>query len=483
MSCVNLQHHLADPMQATVPDSAGDRQMPGPSDRPGLSRRGFAGASMGLATMALSACGADPQTELAVGRPPSGEAAFQALRSSGAQVVVAGEKLNVDLLRRFYERHDYARVWATRPAQAEALAKAVLRSGEHGLDPELFFGSLLQRRDTFPPLRRELLLTHAVLTYAEALAFGAVPLDRRKASEALTPDPVDVAAVLDTAIGARDPVAAIEGLAPGTTSYQALREALRRNRPATPAARLRQIEVNLERQRWLPRALPPDRVWVNLTDQRLVLYRAQQPVFTTRVIVGEEVDRKQSPEFRAQIEAGFFNPPWIIPQDIVAADILPRLDREPDYLERHNMVMRPNGEIEQRPGPDAGLGVVMFDMPNRFDVYLHDTPDKHLFTRDNRRISNGCIRVQNPLEFAALLMRQPVDSFEPVLATGRTTRRRLPTPMPVFLVYQTAFAGPTGGLEFRPDFYNRDADLWRQLQKRPQDRESGPLAGRLPIRA
>lgn len=422
------------------------------------------------AATALGACSADRGPEPVAARAPGGDAPFSALRDSGTQVVVAGEKLDTALLRRFYERHDFARVWANRPAQAEALANAVLRAGDHGLDPELFHGSLLQRRDTFPPLRRELLVTHAALTYAEALAFGAVPPDRRKASEALTPDPLDVTEVLDAGIARRDPVAAIEALAPATPAYQSLREALRRNRPGAPTARLRQIEVNLERQRWLPRALPPDRVWVDVTDQRLVLYRAQQPVFSTRVIVGEPVERKQSPELRALIEASFFNPPWVIPRDIVEADILPRISREPDYLERNNMVLRPNGEVEQRPGPDAGLGVVMFDMPNRFDVYLHDTPDKHLFGRDNRRISNGCIRVQNPLEFAALLMRQPVESFEPVLATGRTTRRKLPAPMPVFLVYQTAAAGAGGAVEFRPDFYNRDADIWQQLQKRPQPR-------------
>jgi murein L,D-transpeptidase YcbB/YkuD len=449
------------------------------SARHQVSRRGFVGGAAALAaSTALGACSADRGLESVVLRAPPAEAAFRGLRDSGAEVVVAGEKLDTTLLRRFYERHDFVRVWATRPAQAEALANAVLRAGDHGLDPELFHGSLLRRRDSFPPLRRELLLTHAALTYAEALAFGAVPPDRRKSGEALTPDPLDVTEVLDAGIAGRDPVAAIEALAPATPVYRSLREALRRNRPGTPPARLRQIQVNLERQRWLPRALPPDRVWVNITDQSLTLYRAHQPVFATRVIVGEAVERKQSPEFRAVIEAGFFNPPWVVPRDIVEADILPRVSREPDYLERNNMVLRPNGEVEQRPGPEAGLGRVMFDMPNRFDVYLHDTPDKHLFDRDNRRISNGCIRVQHSLEFAALLMRQPVRSFEPVLATGHTTRRKLPAPIPVFLVYQTAFAGPRGTLEFRPDFYNRDADIWQQLQKRPPERSLQARADR-----
>ncbi len=76
------------------------------------------------------------------------------------------------------------------------------------------------------------------------------------------------------------------------------------------------------------------------------------------------------------------------------------------------MVMLANGEVEQLPGPDAGLGLIMFDMPNRFDVYLHDTPDRDIFSRENRRISHGCIRVQNPRDFAALLMEQPIDAID-----------------------------------------------------------------------
>jgi murein L,D-transpeptidase YcbB/YkuD len=185
-------------------------------------------------------------------------------------------------------------------------------------------------------------------------------------------------------------------------------------------------------------------------------------------VVGQEVERSQSPEFRAMIEASFFNPPWVIPSDIVTAEILPKILQDPDYLTRNNMVLRPNGEVEQQPGPEAGLGYIMFDMPNRFDVYLHDTPARYIFNRVNRRISHGCIRVQNPREFAALLMRQPIDTINEGIAVGSTTRNSLPVPVPVFVTYQTAFVDADGTLQFRPDFYNRDASIWRQLQGRPQ---------------
>lgn len=404
---------------------------------------------------------------------PSREDDLTRLRD-GADPIVAGEVLDGPLLRRFYARRGFEPVWPDREAHARAFLETVLRAADHGLDPELFHASLLRRMSMFPPLRRELLLSHAVLTYAQALAFGAIPPGRRTGHEDLSPEPVDVTAVLDASLGKSDPVAVIEGLAPATPTYRTLREALRHHRSGDiagtgAAERRHMIEANLERQRWLPRHLPADRVWVNVPDQRLVLFRDDHPVFSTRVVVGDVVERKQSPEFRTKIEAAFLNPPWIIPPDIVEAEILPQLRRDPAFLTRNNIVLRPNGEAEQAPGPSAGLGVIMFDMPNRFDVYLHDTPDKAAFDRENRRISNGCIRVEKPLEFAALLMDETLDVLHGKVAAGATIRKPVPEPVPVFVLYQTAFASEERGLEMRPDFYGRDAAVWHRLQKRPPE--------------
>ncbi|MFM7609500.1 MAG: L,D-transpeptidase family protein, partial [Alphaproteobacteria bacterium] len=233
----------------------------------------------------------------------------------------------------------------------------------------------------------------------------------------------------------------------------------------------RVIEANLERQRWLPRELPADRVWVNVPDQQLVLYRDDRPVFVTRVVVGDPTDRKQSPELSTVIESALFNPPWIIPHDIVEADIRPMLKQDPLYLVKNKITLLPNGDARQAPGPQAGLGAVMFEMPNRFDVYLHDTPDKEAFGRDNRRLSNGCIRVQNPLELASLLMDEPMELIQKKVATGDTVRKSLPEPMPVFLLYHTALAAPGRDVEIRPDFYGRDEALWMRLQKRAPEQD------------
>ncbi len=404
------------------------------------------------------------------------------LINSASELVVGGERLNVGLLRRFYARHGFAPVWTIRQVQANSLMNAVLRAGDHGLAPELFHANLLRAAANLPPLDRELLLSDAFLSYADALARGVMPVERRRDDEALTPTPIDVTAALDAVIGSPDPAAAIETLAPTTPTYRLLRQALQNFQAGVPgggktaAPRLREIEVNLERERWLPRRLPTDRVWVNVADERVVLYRDDRPVFSTRVIVGQDERRNQSPEFQATIDGILFNPPWNIPQDITTDEILPKASRDPNYLAQHNMVMLPNGGLQQLAGSNSGLGQLMFEMQNRFDVYLHDTPSKNLFSRDNRRISHGCIRVENPRELAALLMQQPVDAIDQTIATGNTTRSGLPTPVPVFVVYETAFADVDGRLQFRADVYGRDAEIWQYLnpERRPVAEREAP---------
>jgi L,D-transpeptidase YcbB len=135
--------------------------------------------------------------------------------------------------------------------------------------------------------------------------------------------------------------------------------------------------------------------------------------------------------------------------------------------------------VQQLPGPNSGLGQLMLEMNNRFDVYLHDTPGKHLFSRDDRRLSHGCIRVENARELAALLMRQPMDAVNRAIAMGSTNSTQLPQPVPVFVVYETAFADVDGSLQFRPDAYGRDGEIAQFLNPIPRPlAEAGPRAQR-----
>jgi murein L,D-transpeptidase YcbB/YkuD len=230
--------------------------------------------------------------------------------------------------------------------------------------------------------------------------------------------------------------------------------------------RARQIAVNLERLRWLPRKLAGDRLWVNTANAQLQLYRGGEPVFTTRVVVGET--DKQTPEFESRVVSVLYNPPWYIPYGIAQKEILPLVSVDPNYLEKHHMAMRENGSILQEAGPYSALGRLKFEMPNKYDVYLHDTPMRSYFARDNRRLSHGCVRVQNPRQLASLLLGIPEDDISRGIDTTVTSRHSLPQAIPVFIVYQTAFVGPEGTVEFRQDFYQRDNDIAQRLTRGAQ---------------
>jgi L,D-transpeptidase YcbB len=441
-------------------------------------RAGIGPIAAVVMALAAAACGSDAPTAPATDKDKAAAAMAASADTelgkrigNGPEALVAGERLNADRLRHFYARHGFAPVWTTRQSQANALTDVVMRSGDHGLSPELFHGNVLRVSTTLPPLDRELLLTDAFLAYADALARGAMPLERRRDDEVLTPGPIDIAAALDATIDSPDPAAKIEALAPTTPTYRALRQALEDLRAGPPAGgaattRGQTIEVNLERERWLPRKMPSDRVWVNVADQRLTMYRDDQPALSMKVIVGQTGKGNQSPEFQVPIDAVWFNPPWSIPADITANEIMPHVRDDPDYLDKHDLILLPNGILQQKAGPYSALGTLMFDMNNKFDVYLHDTPSKEYFNRDDRHISHGCIRIENPRELAALVMQQPRVAIDEAIATGNTTRTPVPKPVPVFVVYETAFADGDGKLQFRPDAYGRDAEIWQSLAPR-----------------
>jgi murein L,D-transpeptidase YcbB/YkuD len=184
-------------------------------------------------------------------------------------------------------------------------------------------------------------------------------------------------------------------------------------------------------------------------------------VFSTRVVVGE--DGWQTPEFASKAASVLFNPPWFVPRSIAVKEILPRLAADPGYLARHHMSWRPGGTLRQEPGPHSALGRLKFEMPNRFEVYRHDTPMKALFASPDRRRSHGCVRVENPNALAAMLLQEGAEAVDRAISVGYTHRRDLPEPVPIFVVYQTVVVDADGSVQFRPDVYGRDGRVWRHL--------------------
>lgn len=243
------------------------------------------------------------------------------------------------------------------------------------------------------------------------------------------------------------------------------------NRPAAVLAV--QIEANMERWRWLPRAADRRYVEVNIADASLKAVERGKTVLTSPVVLGEK--DWLTPILATTAEAIVLNPPWHVPPEIVTEEILPQLQRNAGYLAAHNMVLvdgpaaDPHGvkikwqkvtadafpyRVEQMPGPASGLGAMLFDMPNTFDVYLHDTPAKALFKRPDRYLSHGCVRVR---EIVALANWAMSGATPP--AGKETARVPLTEPLPVYMLYWTAFADEDHGLAFRPDVYGLDLRL------------------------
>ena len=245
-------------------------------------------------------------------------------------------------------------------------------------------------------------------------------------------------------------------------------------------ARIDQIRVNLERGRWLLHAIGDEFVAVNIAGFELYYFRNGKVAWNTPVQVGKPY--RKTPVFRSRITYLVFNPTWTVPPGILANDILPAQRRDHSTLEKKGLgVFDSKGRpvatesidwdrmtasrfryvLRQAPGPNNALGRVKFMFPNDHAVYLHDTPSKGLFEKEDRAFSSGCIRVADPLRLAELLLegqsgwsRAEIDR---AIAAGATRSVTLKRPVPVWLTYWTAWVDGSGNLELRRDLYGRDA--------------------------
>lgn len=269
------------------------------------------------------------------------------------------------------------------------------------------------------------------------------------------------------------------------------------NYPAT--LRIDQIRVNLERERWHSAILGSTYVMVNIPAYTVEYVRDNVVRWNSRVIVGKP--ETQTPVFSAQIQSVIYNPQWVIPSGILVKEAIPAIRKDIGYLDKHRLtIVDSNGKpvdpnrvnwsqyskggfpyrLVQASGDDGSLGRIKFNMPNRFTVYMHDTPTKPLFERARRAYSHGCVRVDRPFELAELLLRNPetwsLPKIQAAINTGKTRTIPLSVKAPVFFLYQTAFADG-GRISFRDDIYNRDKELLDALNSN-KDRRSVEEAAR-----
>jgi murein L,D-transpeptidase YcbB/YkuD len=482
----------------------------------------------------------------------------------------------VDLIDALYARREYAPAW-TDPAMVKQLFDQVLRSVEHGLDPEDFHAKQLGTRLNPGPRANdpvfhadtEILCTDALARLALTLQFGK-----------LDPTNLDPAWNFSRQIMRQDPLAyfnqvldtktvalTVATLGPQNHHYRWFQQGLREYRsimaaggwptvsagpvlevgsrgprvaelrqrlgvsgdlstpgPPDPEAfdagleaavknfqnrhgidadgkagphtiaelnvpvetRINQLRASLERMRWVFRDLPERFIIVDIAGFHAYLVDDGQQIWETLVQVGKPYHA--TPVFKDTMRYLDFNPTWTIPPGILRRSTLPAIRKDPSYLQRSNMtVLTTSGKvvdpstidwaattkgfpymIRQEPGPDNALGRVKFMFPNKYMVYLHDTPSKGLFARSQRTFSSGCIRVQNPFDLAELLLddqgwdRARIDQ---VLASNKTTRVNLEEPIPVLLLYWTAEVDEEGTVFFRKDVYNRDAPIIKGLDE------------------
>lgn len=248
----------------------------------------------------------------------------------------------------------------------------------------------------------------------------------------------------------------------------------------TPEALVRRLEVNIERARWLPSDLGERAAFVNVADYTLRLYEDGRQVDRMAVIVGTE--ETQTPVFADTMETVVVNPYWNVPSSILIGEIAPEQVADPTYVARKAFeVLRdgrvvdpatvdwraaaagsPSFRVRQTAGDHNALGRIKFLFPNKYAVYLHDTPADSLFERDVRTFSHGCIRVEDPVRFGAWLLSEPGEEVARMIRSEERVELETP-PTPVYITYLTAWASPDGEVGFARDVYDRDEAVATRL--------------------
>jgi murein L,D-transpeptidase YcbB/YkuD len=238
------------------------------------------------------------------------------------------------------------------------------------------------------------------------------------------------------------------------------------------------VMVNMERWRWLPRDLGAPSIGdayviLNIPDYTLKVMHHGAQVWTTKVVAGKP-GIHATPLLTETMKFITVNPTWNVPPSIIYNEYLPALQQDPTVLERMGLKLERARDgsihISQPPGEANALGRIRFNFPNKFLVYQHDTPDKYLFAKDERAFSHGCMRVQNPDQYAAVLLNitEPNEHYTPEKIRGMYGHSEIdikfPTPIPVNITYQTAFVDDAGKLQLRKDVYGRDSQMLGMLR-------------------
>jgi murein L,D-transpeptidase YcbB/YkuD len=412
----------------------------------------------------------------------------------------------------FYRDRQFAPIWsdagkaAPRAAQAMTFLKGVAADG---LDPADYPTPAFD--DPQKLAADELMLTQSVLAFARHASMGRVAFSRVSGAVYFDQKAPAAADVLGKLADGTDVRASLNSYNPQSPQYKALKAELAairsgknvepkpapepkvaekgkgKNKHTAKAAPKQEAKettsatatadtviANMERWRWMPHQLAATYVMVNLPDYTLKVVQNGKTVWTTKIVVGKPGEHA-TPLLTETMKYITVNPTWNVPPSIIKNEYLPALARDPNALTRIGLQMThdKNGAIRifQPPGDHNALGRIRFNFPNKFLVYQHDTPDKKLFALSARAYSHGCMRVQNPDDYAEVLLgiTQPEEHYTVAKIRsmyGSTERNiSLKQHIPVYITYQTAFTDDAGKVQARADIYGLDRDITNELHR------------------
>ena len=408
---------------------------------------------------------------------------------------VGGDRLGSALWQaegEFYASRKNLPAWMDGDKASPAFAtllEALKHSEDHGLDPARYGTDGFQQAAaaaaqtkgryelaTIPELDAH--LTYGYLRYAADLLGWSGNPKAIYADWLVAPNKMDLADHLATAIASDRVRQSLDELAPAHPQYKGLQTALQRER-MNPTGHLDLIRMNMERWRWMPRELGDRYILVNVPAYQMQVMEGTKPALAMRVIVGDP--KHPTPLFSDEMTTVVFSPNWNVPESIIRNEMLPRLARDPGYLDRQDIqVVGTSGEavdaqavdwgdegavsglhFRQEPGPKNALGLVKFVFPNQFDVYLHDTPTDSLFNKQRRALSHGCIRLENPVGLAQYVMRDKpewtAERINRAMNAGHEQGVPLKDHLRVHIAYFTAWVNGDGSVTYTDDPYGLDA--------------------------
>ena len=402
----------------------------------------------------------------------------------GDAVKWQGTVIDLDPLKKFYKSRFGKGIWTNKKGLTKAGAELIgvlNAAGEDGLESGEYLSGFPEdpkSLDGKELAAAELFLSQAFWRFGRDLYSGRTTPAVSEPDIVISRKKIDVSAWLKVA-AKKGPKKVVDELRPKHRQYVLLRKLLADSK----GKQAKKIILNMERWRWLPRDLGKRHVMVNQAAFEMYIVDKSEIVDKRRVVVGKPFHK--TPMFSHAIQYAEFNPTWTVSRSIAGNEFLPKLKKDPGYLEKHNYKIYTSWEadapamnansvdwhsvnakkfpyrIVQQPGDKNALGKVKFIFPNKFKVYLHDTQSTQLFSQASRAFSHGCIRVENPLEFAEKLYAKDrkldANKINELVESRKTTRIDMKKPVPVHLAYFTAWVDGSGKAKFHEDVYGRDA--------------------------